>query len=229
MRAHVETYYALKAIDKSAQIGIVHQALRFSAHASWNILGRVISSTLNQFSESVLDFFVTGKFTFAIPLGATIQYDGGLRAMQANDFIGLNYYTHVSIGLAGETYYPHDIRTDMPYAIYAEGLYDAIRGVAQLRIPIYITENGIADKTDTKRDLWIKRHVYVVNKALQEGYDVRGFLYWSLMDNYEWDLGYAQKFGLCSVDFTTYERTIRPGAQRWLALAQATCFENQRQ
>jgi beta-glucosidase len=111
----------------------------------------------------------------------------------------------------------------MPYSIYAEGLYYAIRDVAQLRIPIYITENGIADKTDTKRDLWIKRHFYALHKALQDGFDVRGFLYWSLMDNYEWDMGYTQKFGLSAVDMKTFERTIRPGAQRFITHAQALC------
>lgn len=220
MRAHVDTYYALKALDASAQIGIVHQALRFDAHASWNLVGRAISAALNQFSDSVLNFFATGKFKFAVPFGRAIEYDGGARAMHANDFIGLNYYCHPFIGFVGEAYHNHEIKTDMPYAIYAEGLYYAIRDVAQLRIPIYITENGIADKTDTKRDLWIKRHLYALSKAIQEGYDVRGFLYWSLMDNYEWDRGYAQQFGLCSVNLETFERTIRPGAQCFINHAQ---------
>lgn len=216
MRAHVETYHTLKAIDQTAQIGIVHQALHFSAHAPWNVHGRAITAALNQFSDSVLNFLVTGKFKFAVPFKKAIEYDGGSRAMRCNDFIGLNYYSHVLMGLAGETYRSHEIRTDMPYSIYAEGIYHAIRDVAQLRLPIYITENGIADKTDTKRDLWIKRYLYAVHKALQEGYDVRGFFYWSLMDNYEWDMGYTQKFGLAAVNLETFERTIRPGAQRFI-------------
>ena len=86
--------------------------------------------------------------------------------------------------------------TDMPYGLYAEGFYEAIKHVdTAIQKPIYITENGISDNRDERR-VWIKRYLYALHKAMEEGCDVRGYIYWSLMDNYEWDMGYHQKFGL---------------------------------
>lgn len=218
--AHVAARTAMKKIDNNVQVSIAHQHLHFKAANQLNIPGRALSYLFNQFSDAVLEFFATGKFYFYVPLRQAIEADLGLPAIQSLDFIGLNYYSHVLIGLTGETYRSHEIRTDMPYSIYAEGLYDAIRTVARLKVPIYISENGIADKTDAKRDLWIKRYLYAAWKAVQEGYDVRGFYYWSLMDNYEWDMGLrGMLFGLCSVNFDTYARDIRPGAARFIAHA----------
>jgi beta-glucosidase len=73
------------------------------------------------------------------------------------------------------------LQTDMPYPIYAEGLYRALKRCAQLKVPIYITENGLADAVDDRRALFIRRYLYAVSRAISEGVDVRGYFYWSLM------------------------------------------------
>jgi beta-glucosidase len=101
----------------------------------------------------------------------------------------------------------------MPYGIYAEGLYRAIEESSKLHVPIYITENGIADDRDDRRELATKRYLYAVSQALKDGYDIRGFFYWSLLDNFEWSYGYVMKFGLYEVDFATQERKLRDGAR----------------
>ena len=112
---------------------------------------------------------------------------------------------------------------NMPYTIYAEGLYRAIQEVSALGLPIYITENGAADNREDglRRDMWIKRYLYATHKAIQDGFDVRGFFYWSLIDNYEWNLGYVQKFGLYKVDMETKERTLRNGTDFFIKMAMA--------
>ena len=102
--------------------------------------------------------------------------------------------------------------TDIPFAIYPEGFYDAIKEASQFNIPIYITENGIADCRDDRRATFIKRHLYVMSKAIEDGYDIRGYFYWSLIDNFEWIEGFLMKFGLYDVDFKTQQRTLREGA-----------------
>ena len=79
-----------------------------------------------------------------------------------------------------EGYREEDIRTDMPYPIYPEGFYHEIAKAAELGVPIYITENGIADAQDDRRALWIERYLYALSKAIEDGYDVRGYFYWSL-------------------------------------------------
>ena len=74
-----------------------------------------------------------------------------------------------------------EIPTDMPQSAYPEGFYRALMDCAKLDIPIYVTENGIADKHDDRRELFIKRYLYAMSRAIQDGADVRGYYYWSMM------------------------------------------------
>jgi beta-glucosidase len=87
-----------------------------------------------------------------------------------------------------------------------------------------ITENGISDASDAKRAGYIESHLREVLRAISAGVDVRGYMHWSLMDNYEWADGYTQKFGLASVDFSTFERKLRPSAQAYARIARANAL-----
>ena len=113
-------------------------------------------------------------------------------------------------------YLDEDILTDMPYTIYGEGLYRAIQSVSVLNVPIIITENGVADAEDNLREIYIKRYLYAGSKAIEDGFDIRGYFYWSLMDNFEWAFGYDMKFGLFAVDYKTQKRTIRKGSRAFI-------------
>ncbi len=79
--------------------------------------------------------------------------------------------------------------------------------------PIYVTESGIAAHDDTRRIAWLDACVAEVEKCLGEGIDVKSYIYWSLLDNFEWTQGYSQKFGLVSVDRDTFARTPKPSAR----------------
>ena len=74
-------------------------------------------------------------------------------------------------------------------------------------------ENGLADKKDNQRKYFIIEHLKYVHKAIEEGVDIRGYFYWSLLDNFEWDKGWAPKFGLYEVDRQTFKRTARPSVK----------------
>ena len=111
-----------------------------------------------------------------------------------------------------------DTMTDMPYTIYGEGLYRAIQSVSVLDLPIIITENGIADEEDNRRELYIKRYLYAASKAIEDGYNINGYFYWSLMDNFEWAFGYDMKFGLFAVDYKTQKRSLRKGAEAFIEI-----------
>ena len=111
-----------------------------------------------------------------------------------------------------------DTMTDMPYTIYGEGLYRAIQSVSVLDLPIMITENGIADEKDNRRELYIKRYLYAVSRAIEDGFNITGYFYWSLMDNFEWTFGYDMKFGLFAVDYKTQERSLRNGAKAFIEI-----------
>jgi len=73
----------------------------------------------------------------------------------------------------------------------------------------------LADAKDEKREKFIKEHLYWIHKAIQEGVDVCGYFYWSLLDNFEWDKGFWPRFGLVEIDYQTLERKIRPSAQEY--------------
>jgi beta-glucosidase len=109
------------------------------------------------------------------------------------DSIGLNYYFQRKFGDT-KTYQ----KTDMDWDMYKK--------------PLYVSEAGIADAKDDRRAGYIKTQVEAMWRAIQDGVDVRGHFYWSLLDNYEWALGFEKRFGLVEVDFETLERKIRPSA-----------------
>ena len=224
LQAHAETYVALKAMpggDK-AQIGFVHQYLKFEPYSWYNLLDRTPGALLNKFmNDSVLTFLKTGTFGIG-QLFSREEYTAPQTKIA--DFIGLNYYSRALIQWAAGSCYPGEVMTDMPYAIYAAGLYYAIREVASIGLPIYITENGIADKEDTsdwRREKWFKEYLKTLSLAIEDGYDVRGYYCWTLMDNFEWDCGFTMKFGLYSVDRTSQKRTLKEGSRVYANVVKA--------
>jgi len=84
--------------------------------------------------------------------------------------------------------------------------------------PVYITENGIADDSDTRRAKFIEDHLLVLNKMISEGMNIKGYFYWSLIDNFEWAHGFEKRFGLYYVDYSTQERTLREGSRKYIEI-----------
>ena len=225
LEAHVKSYHSLKKLENGdrVKIGIVKNINQFDPWRRWNLLDWIISGAVNQFFNiSSVQFLSTGKFKIHIPGLAWIKHENE-DAINSTDFFGLNYYSHnhlkvklFSKELFSMEYKNNDILTDMPYTIYPEGIYRAIKYVSILKVPIMITENGIADHLDDRRELYIKRYLYSVSKAIKDGYNVVGYFYWSFMDNFEWAFGYDMKFGLYSVDFKTQKRELRKGANAFI-------------
>lgn len=132
------------------------------------------------------------------------------------DILGINYYYSQPASLIGfvtlSTHRgPH--YSMMGWRINAEGLYEQIKFVGQrYGKPMMITENGIATPNDAKRVRYMREHLAAVKRAMDDGFDVRGYFAWSLADNYEWHYGYRAKFGLCGMNPKTYARELRPSA-----------------
>ncbi len=128
------------------------------------------------------------------------------------DFIGLNYYSAVGwvIGLP---------KSELRWPIYPQGLYEILSAVKGFGRPIYVTENGIADANDDQRANYITDHLGAVARAIKAGADVRGYFYWSLLDNFEWAEGFDPRFGLVEVNYKTQERKIRPSALVYARIA----------
>ena len=131
------------------------------------------------------------------------------------DFVGVQSYTGAAVGPDRDL--PHDPGeelTQMGYPFRPDAIEGAIRLVAsRTRRPIYVTENGVATEDDTRRVAYIKGAVAGVERCLRDGIDVRSYIHWSLLDNWEWMSGYRPKFGLVAVDRETFKRTPKPSAK----------------
>ena len=109
-----------------------------------------------------------------------------------------------------------------PYGeINPEGLYLALKELAPYGKPIYITENGVPDATDEVRPRFIATHLAEAWRAIQEGVDLRGYYFWTLVDNFEWCEGYGLRFGLFDMDQESGTRTPKTSAGVYGRIAQA--------
>ena len=123
------------------------------------------------------------------------------------DVLGINYYFSTDVG--GSKVYP---KTDMGWDSRPEGIYQALMMAKRYQKPIFVAEAGCADEKDTFRAEYITKTVRGIHKAITDGVQVKGYMYWSLLDNYEWAHGFSKRFGLVEINYETQERTIRPSA-----------------
>jgi beta-glucosidase len=168
------------------------------------------------------------------------------------DFIGVNYYRRVYVyysnivGLSSAKFIggafvndlrskneqPHGILNDLGWEIYPKGLYNIITRITKEwnNVPIFVTENGIADKSDKFRAQFIISHLQQIRLALDKGSKVIGYLHWSFMDNYEWLDNYRpeSKFGLFYIDRTqpNLPRIITKSAEAYKFIIQESFHEN---
>ncbi|MEX0651842.1 MAG: glycoside hydrolase family 1 protein [Candidatus Paceibacterota bacterium] len=196
VKAHIEAYKKIKAISKKHTVGIVKDNIYFHAHAN----------PLHKILVIFLRWFWNRRFLNKIHTHV--------------DVIGLNYYFHTEFG--GRTVYP---KTDMGWDIYPEGIYHTLMELKRYEVPVYIAESGIADADDSHRAQFIKSHLRWCHKALEDGVDVRGYMYWSLLDNFEWVYGYKKRFGLVGIDYKTKERTVRPSAHVYRKICESNMLE----
>jgi len=141
-------------------------------------------------------------------------YGPWLRAAAKSDFTGIQTYTRSRVGPAKDLPPERGVElTQMGYEFWPEALEQTIRYAAsQAKVPVYVTENGVGTEDDSRRIEYIKRALAGVQNCLKDGIDVRGYIHWSLLDNFEWMLGYRPKFGLVAVNRETQQRTPKPSA-----------------
>lgn len=137
------------------------------------------------------------------------------------DWLGVQYYLAVPLRLSGVAMGEGPApTTDIGWRVEPRGLYEVVmRTWRRYRIPIIITENGLADAEDRQRGRFLLDHLAWLHRAITRGADVRGYIHWSLIDNYEWALGFEPRFGLAEVDRETQRRRIRPSAWIYARIA----------
>jgi beta-glucosidase/6-phospho-beta-glucosidase/beta-galactosidase len=238
IRAHAKAYDAIHAADtmdadgdgKSALVSMafhnrVYQAkdpsnpddVAAADHATyfWNYW------YLNAVTTGDFDYDFDEKLDGPKDIKASPDFVGRL------DYIGLNYYglsltsgKALSLPYLGHQPSQNGLTTKNPktamgWDIYAVGFGEVIEQLKPFKLPIFITENGVAQEpTETTRDRFIAEHLFEVGWAIQRGADIRGYAYWALTDNFEWQSGYCPKFGLYTVDYTSPMRTRTPAGGR---------------
>jgi beta-glucosidase len=142
------------------------------------------------------------------------------------DFIGVNYYTRGLVETQGwglknllldacNKNHSQLKKNSLGWDIYPQGLYNLLLGLKKYNLPIFILENGISTEDDNLRWDFISEHLKNIHLAMTQGTKVLGYIYWSLIDNFEWDKGLGPRFGLIEVDYHTYKRSVRESAKRF--------------
>jgi beta-glucosidase len=147
------------------------------------------------------------------------------------DWLGVNYYTDDLVAFdpraPGRLFSRQRPDPALPASTYgwsidARGLRRAlVRVWREHRLPLVVTENGVADRADELRPRYLVDHLAAVASAIADGADVRGYLHWTALDNFEWAQGYSQRFGLFEVDRDTMERRPKPSAAVFARICRA--------
>ncbi len=152
-----------------------------------------------------------------------ILEDRFLRATEGDDFVGVQCYSRMHFGPEGQA--PNDPEvpiTQMGYEYWPQGVeHCARRAAAVSGLPVLVTESGIATEDDAQRIAYVAAVLRGVRRCLDDGVDVRGYFVWSLLDNFEWSLGFGPKFGLHGVDRETFARFAKPSASWFGTVARA--------
>jgi len=220
-RAHVQASRIIRregGKERRQEVGIAKNWTFFHAYKRYSLWDHSTASACHYiFNKFVLDAF----------LGATRRH--------ASTFIGLNYYGRVRFhhfapmipasGASVKRLKDFGFICDDMVERYPEGL-EKILGYFQrkFRKPVYITEHGAASTDEAFRERDLRGNLAALHRSIEAGTDVRGFFYWSLMDNFEWQFGYTKKFGLLAVDFADEKlpRRMKPLAEIYAKI----CREN---
>ena len=218
LRGHWLAYERIKMRHPDLQLGFAHHLRVFDPARPLAPQDRVVAAAFNRiFNETILQSLRLGRLVF--PLTRAGHARG---PTPSQDFFGLNYYTRELVKfnrrygaeLFGERVLPVGApRSDLNWELYPVGLYRVLRSLQKERLPIYVTENGIADRDDARRPEFVLTHIASMLRAIDAGVPVRGYFHWTGFDNFEWAEGYSAKFGLIACDPVTQERRLRPSAR----------------
>jgi beta-glucosidase len=229
LRGHAAAYRAIHAIQPEARVGYAHHHRPMVTKRSWSPLDALTRKIRHEGFNMV--------FPSGISTGVMKTPIGKFQVPEAKgtqDFLGLNYYSvdtvSFHLGKRSELFthseYPKD--ADMSdnnfIANIPIGLFDTIKWAVRTypNLPILITENGVEDSDDHIRPRYLAQHIHQMWRAVNFNWPVKGYFHWTLVDNFEWERGWTQRFGLWALDEKTQKRTKRPSADLYAEI----CKEN---
>ena len=226
--AHAAAYHRIHEQQYEARVGLVIHYRDLIPERNWYPPDRLITWLISQlFHDTFPSAACSGRLK--LPLSWSLIPDG----KGTQDFLGLNYYTRevvrFSPGSPRQLFSSRSLPKDAPrsetefISHSPEGFYRAMKWALQFDIPLMITENGVDDSSGSLRPRYLAEHIHQMGQGIDQGWPIKGYFHWTLVDNFEWERGWTQKFGLWSLDRTTGQRHKRPSAE----LYQQICRRNQ--
>jgi beta-glucosidase len=239
LEAHAGAYAIIHRHQPQALVSIAKHVRVIQPYRPWHP-GDCLAARLQDYlaNEAVLRAFATGRFLRRRILGLRGSWD----------YVGLNYYTRNRVRFVADPTSafgremrpqagtqaagpatgqsqagpgPVEVNT-LGWETYPEGFYQALRRLGRYGKPVLVCENGICapDDDDLQRVRYLEAHLEALARARRDGVDVAGYLYWTLVDNFEWAEGYGPHFGLLAMDPATLERRPRPSAAEFTRLVE---------
>jgi beta-glucosidase len=226
VRAHAAAYHAIHQIHPQARVGMAHYYRSLQPAKSWSPLDRLSTRLLMGLNEVIASAASDGVVRLVHKRKQVRQ------ARATQDFLGIDYYTrdYVSFNLLqynelfGRRYFREGAELSSTGFLANEplGMYEALKWGLKYKLPIIITENGFDDSEDRVRPRYILEHIHQVWRAVNFNWPVKGYFHWTLVDNFEWERGWTQRFGLWELDVETQARHKRPSANLYAEI----CREN---
>jgi beta-glucosidase len=221
LQAHRQAYDLIKRLSPDSQIGIAHNFIVFKRARPGHPIDGGLKRLIHYFYNLMIpEAFQTNRLEFRFPL--LVNYNASIQLDDRIDFWGINYYYRLHVKFRFDLRRPFELifkprsgegLSDLGWELYSKGLRKACEWLAPAGKPIYITESGIATEDDTIRVAFLKSHLAMLEQIIKDGHMVKGYFYWSLLDNYEWLVGHDARFGLYHVDYSGgLERTRKASA-----------------
>lgn len=226
VHAHAAAYQSIHRLQPAARVSIALQVRPFAPMKSKSPLDRLAAGLLNSaFNEFFPRALTSGEMRISAWRKAAPE------AKNTLDYLGINYYTREYVAFtphASQAFSRRSFAKDAelsPTGFIAndpQGFFEVLKWARSFNLPIVITENGVEDAEDSLRPKYLLQHLHQVWRAVNENYPIKGYFHWSLVDNFEWERGWTQRFGLWELDIETQARRKRPSADLYTEI----CREN---
>lgn len=226
-RGHAMAYKTIHQIQPEARVGLAINYRSFQPAHSWFPLDKLIAQLQHHFFN---DFF------------ANMAYNGKTRILTSSysipeaagtqDFVGVNYYSRDQVAfdllspgtVFARSFYLPDAELSPTHFIanVPAGFFESLKWSRKYERPIIVTENGVEDSIDTMRRHYLLQHLRELWRGINFNWPIKGYFHWSLVDNFEWERGWTQRFGLWDLDVETQKRHKRPSVDLYAEI----CREN---
>lgn len=227
VRAHAAAYHAIHQIQPHARVGMASQYRSMLPARRWSPLDKLTSVLQSHsFNETFPSAAKNGIVRFLLQRQRVPEAKG------TQDFHGINYYTRDYIAFdllkATEFFGRRVFRSDAELSTTGflanepSGMFEALKWGLKFNLPMIVTENGVEDSDDHLRPRYMVEHIHQMWRAVNFNWPIKGYFHWTLVDNFEWERGWTQRFGLWELDVETQARHKRPSADLYAEI----CREN---